>query len=109
MKPRFCYTLLGDTPVEGAARVINHQGRKGINALSVRTRAVIPKHTVSSPSGSLTLWLMALEDLATITSIPHILQCEPDFNVYTVLSDNPTLREWESASFALVWCGHWYP
>lgn len=93
----------------GAMREVQFRGRSGLQVKSVASRICLPAHTVHREHGAITLWAMALEDLSSVASIPHILAHEADYITFPLLSDNEDLRNWPEASFAWIWAAHWYP
>ena len=95
--------------MNGRFRCISMDGRTGFQAESIHSRVVIPRHTVDQDKGALTLWALALEDLWCESNQQHIRKHDPAAYNYVILSDQPQIRDWESAAFSLIFCAGWYP
>src|SRR5690606_24262522 len=59
--------------------------------------------------GTLSLWVFALEDLATAPRHEHMRMSNPHAQVYPLLSDAENPADWESACFSMVWRPDWHP
>jgi hypothetical protein len=95
--------------LEGAFRRVSMAGRSGLQAVSIHSRIRVAHHTVSQDKGSLTLWVLALEDLWCESNQQHIRKHDPMAYSYVILSNHPQIRDWESAAFSLTFCAGWYP
>jgi hypothetical protein len=51
--------------LKGPARVITRDGREGLNMTSIHSALEMKAHTLKGNAGSVSLWVMSLEDLAT--------------------------------------------
>jgi hypothetical protein len=94
--------------VEGGFEPVQRHGRLGLRATSVHSRLVIDRHTVSGDRGTLALWVLPLEDLSSVAPMPHLLELEPDWRCYTLLSDNRDLRARQKARFHLRYTSDWW-
>lgn len=107
LKPTLSYLSPSDFMAgikrDGPFRVIGTDGRTGINATSIHSRLTIPEHNIHSDKGTLTLWVMPLEDLYSAATPTYIEPYEPLYYMYTMLSDIPDLKNVTEASFALFW------
>lgn len=67
--PQFSYHLteMGAHKIlaSDSCKVVEVAERKGINFTSIRGAVVLPDHTLNEPSGTLSMWVMALDDLAS--------------------------------------------
>jgi hypothetical protein len=107
LEPKMVYfstdNLLKGVDREGPFRKIEQGGRSGINATSIHSRLMIPKHTVNERQGSLTFWVMPIETMYS-TSVPFfIMPYEPLYYMYTLLSDITDMKNVTEANFALLW------
>lgn len=95
---------------EGPFRVVQHHGREGLQAQSRWAVAELKeaKHTLNADAGSLTLWVLPMEDLSNATYWGHFRDREPDFWLYTLLSDSHNLRDLGESHFAIVWRTDWW-
>ncbi len=102
--------LLRDSELHGPARIVSHKGRNGLHALSTRTRLKLPGAGTYAniPRGAMTYWVLPLEDLSNATYWGHYRDLEPDFNIYTLLSDHRDLRNVGVSHFALLWQSTWW-
>ncbi len=107
LKPTLAYfppsDLLAGVEREGPFREIGADGRTGINATSIHSRLTIPKHNINDDKGTLTLWVMPVEDLYSAAVPTFIDPYEPLYYMYTMLSDIPDMKNVTEASFALLW------
>jgi len=107
LEPKLVYFPLADLLAgvgrDGPFRAIGSDGRTGINATSIHSRLTIPKHTINEDKGTLTLWVMPLEDLYSASVPTFIDPYEPLYYMYTMLSDIPDLKNVTDASFDLLW------
>ncbi len=111
--PRPVVTAFGEVQpvIEGPANWINKDGRRGLLAGSLSTRFTLKgPHTLNCPRGSLTFWVLPLEDLvqSPLPDYTVTRKVEPHFELYTLLIDHPQLRNTDEASFALLWRNHWW-
>jgi len=83
------------------ARVIEIDGRSGLNFTGIRGRLALPQHTVGLPSGTLTLWMCPLQDLASAVQKPEHAMSNQYFGNYALLTDREAVREFDQANFAL--------
>lgn len=98
------------TEERASFRTILCQGRRGINATSINSRLVIPRHNLNEDKGSLSIWIMSLEDLsAAVTNYEAASKHNPYFNNYTILSDCEEVRDFNNAVFSFNWSSYWYP
>ena len=99
-----------DTHIEGPAREIELHGRRGLNALSVKTVLSLPDpgHTLNLRRGSLTFWILPLEDVGYFNEPQHILDNEPDYGTCPLLTDHRPLRDLKDAGFFLACRNFWF-
>lgn len=99
-----------DVQIKGPAREIELHGRRGLNALSTKTVITLPDpgHTLNRSKGSLTFWILALEDFTYFFEPAHLPKHEPDYGLHPLLTDHPALRRVEKASFYLAGRNFWF-
>ena len=100
---------LADVESEGPFRWLTLHGRTGVNATSLHSRLSFDAPQVNNARGTLSLWMLALEELHTQARIPHILEFQPDYQAIPVLTDHPELRNPNAATFAMTFVTTWYP
>jgi hypothetical protein len=114
MAPRFTY----DVPAipqdaldirRGGARRITHGGRSGVVLDDVFGGIVLGPHHLGEPRGTLTLWVMALEDLHAAQKLESHNLSVPDADEFTLFSDRETVKDSRAAHVALVWSSFWTP
>ena len=93
----------------GGGGVGDNSGGGVLQALSVDTQIRLPHHTLNENAGSMSFWLMSLEDLRTAPLVQHIAESEPGHKDYTLFADQPGHSPWKDAAFAWVWSAGWYP
>jgi hypothetical protein len=96
--------------IEGPAREIALDGRRGLNALSVKTVLSLPHpgHTLNRTRGSLTFWLLPLEDFAYFFEPAHLPANEPDYAIHPLLTDQLPLRQLPDANFFIAGRNFWF-
>lgn len=95
---------------DGPFRILELDGRKGINPTSIHTLIQYPAHNLNEAKGSLSYWVFALEEVFTfhkrdvmfteLNKGPHQLP---------LLSDNPDLGNFPDAAFLLTCDSGWHP
>ena len=109
MKPKYRYlsdasALSTGETINGAARILDLKGRKGINPTSIHTAIKLEGgHTFNRPKGTLVVWFFALEDLAASFTADHMKMSNEFFDFYTFLSDNEVPRDYPKGNFCFVW------
>ncbi len=106
IKPIYEYSL---TEKEDNTRILSYKGRDGINTTSIHKKITVPKHTVNNSEGSLTIWLLPLEDLATVSHQEHFMDVDPLYQNYAILSDNINSKAYNESVFCVNWMSNWYP
>lgn len=96
--------------IEGDYRVIEHDGRVGIHATSITTKLLFEGHTLNEQQGGFSLWLMGLEDLATVPYLQYVSHFQPDYQGFPLMTTrDPVSDASGGGDFALVWSSTWYP
>ena len=90
-------------------RRIEYQGRTGFHGLSIKSRHIIDKHTVNEGQGTVTIWIMPFEDLATVSHQEHFKDTDPLYQNYSIISDNSCGRDYAASTFSVTWASNWYP
>lgn len=94
---------------EGAFRELTLHGRTGVNATSLHSRLSFDAPQINAPRGTLSLWLLALEELSTQAWIPHIRSMQADYQAVPVLTDHAEVRNVTASTFAMTFFTNWYP
>ncbi len=105
-KPIYEYAL---TKKQEQTRILSYKGREGINTLSIHKKIELPKHNINEAEGSFTMWILPLEDLATVSHQEHFMDVEPLYQNYAIISDNKNSKEYHKATFCVNWMSNWYP
>jgi len=114
-KPRFSYLnefSFSDTSLAkltGPARVVDFEGRKGINTTSIHSVLQLKAHTMKEKRGTVSMWVMSLEDLATSNAKPTMAISNPYWTIYPLLTDCCNQQDIVSANFKMVWMNAWHP
>jgi hypothetical protein len=113
-QPRVSYVLTDpeDTHIVlpgPQCRVIEVNGRRGVNFTSIRGRIALPEHTLNEPRGTVSMWVMALDDLAPSAQHPHHAKSNEHFAKNVLLTDREVVPDTDAASFCLVWECYWHP
>jgi hypothetical protein len=91
------------------ARVIEFEGRAGLNFTGIRGRLALPDHTVNLPRGTLSVWVAPLDDVRVAPPHAHHAKSNPAFDKFVLLSDREAMPEVEAAHFALYYHTWWHP
>lgn len=91
------------------ARIVEVEGREGINIPEIRGRLALNNHTLNNNSGSLTIWVCALQDLQGTFELPQHALSNHLYGNYTILSDREAVREIEQSNFALCYMSAGFP
>ncbi|MDZ7604348.1 MAG: hypothetical protein U5K79_01900 [Cyclobacteriaceae bacterium] len=59
--------------------------------------------------GTVSMWVMSLEDLATSNAKPTMAISNPYWTIYPLLTDCPNPQDIVSANFKMVWMNAWHP
>ena len=106
MKPIYEYSL---TEKDENIRILNYKNRDGMNTTSIHKKVEIPQHTVNCDAGAFTMWIMPLEDLATVSHQEHFMDVDPMYQNYAIISDIPNSKEYNKSTFCVNWMSNWYP
>ena len=96
------------THVLGEGRFLERNGRRGWQPLSPAACARVSGHTLNAPRGTMLLWVLPLEDLATCQRLPQHSKTLPNAGRYRLVSDLQE-RDPGPARFALAWDHYWHP
>lgn len=111
MQAKYSY-LTGEKMYEGiryenSFRELECEGRSGLNAESIYSRLIIPKHTVGDDCGSFTFWMLSVEELGTKEVPARVADFEKYANNYTLITDNHVeFNNPDRAAFSLMYRLH---
>jgi hypothetical protein len=111
------YTYLHDLELDesyeeqlkGPARVIEHEGRMGLNTTSIHSVFEMKSHTLGQMEGSVSFWVLSLEDLGSYPAKGNMGMGNPHFYTYPFLVDYPSPQQEVNAGFRFVWSPQWHP
>jgi len=78
----FSFSDTSGIKLKGPARVINVDGRKGLNLTSIRSVLELKAHNLKSEKGTITIWVMSLEELSAYDPKPAFSMDNPHFFIY---------------------------
>jgi hypothetical protein len=93
----------------GPARVLNIEGRKGVNLTSIHSLLQLKAHNMNEKRGTITMWVLSLEDLGTANAKNSMAISNPFWTTYPFLSDFPNPQDIVSANFKMVFLNGWHP
>ncbi len=101
----------GAAEQDGPFRLLEHEGRRGWHALSISSRLKLPVDLNQMPRGTITLWILPLEELSHRYPCADSRGAHPgvDANNHILLGDHPDLQNVHDSAFALIWDCGWYP
>lgn len=113
--PDYTYLQNAESPNEvnghlsGPARIIEHEGRMGLNTTSIHSVYEMKAHTLDQMEGSVSFWVLSLEDLGTYFPKGNMGSGNPHFYTYPLLVDYPKPQQETHAAFRFVWSPNWHP
>ena len=90
-------------------RMIEHDGRRGLNFTSIRGRAGLPNHTIGCRKGSLSFWVLPLQEIAPAAQYPNHALSNPLYKYFVFLSDREAVEDVLPANFCIYMMTEWYP
>ena len=105
----FAFTDTSQAKLNGPARVISMDGREGLNLTSIHSVLQLKEHTMKEKQGTLSMWVLSLEDLSTSAEKPTMKISNPYSKIYPFLSDCYNPQDFNRANFKLVWYNGWHP
>lgn len=100
----------GKAPVEGAYRILEQDGRRAVHCTSIHSLVTLAGHTLAGLQGSLSLWVLPLEDVNTYR-VRDVMFTAENKNpwLFPLLADTPDMGNMEQAAFALNYDSGWHP
>lgn len=95
--------------IQGPARIIQRNGRSGINTTSIRSRVKLSKHGINRNKGTVSLWVMSLEDIAPAWTASYVRTDYEYVNIFPLLVDQEELGDFASANFSFHIKKMWHP
>jgi hypothetical protein len=95
--------------LSGAARIIEHEGRMGLNTTSIHSVYEMKDHTLNDMEGSVSFWVLSLEDLSSYLPKNGMNIGNPDFYTYPLLVAHSKPQQDENANFRFFWSPSWHP
>lgn len=110
-KKHFSPQECGSIQTDGPFRIVEHAGRQGWHATSVHSQLKLPVDANALERGTITLWLLPLEELSQRYPCADQRGGHPgtDFNNHILIGDCPDLENVRDSRFALIWDAGWYP
>ena len=104
--PKPCLHFLKNGELDIAAdneqyRVLEFQGRRGLNTTSIDNKFTVPQHTTSADRGAVAIQVFSLEDLGSTTFLHFMAKHNAHCQNYNLLSDCPDIRQSYAATFAM--------
>jgi len=88
--------------------LLEHSGRAAWLARTPSDALRLAGHPLNEPRGSMVVWLLPMEDLATMQRLPQHHTNLPRSGRYRIVSDRAD-RDLTKAHFALAWDNWWHP
>jgi hypothetical protein len=95
--------------IQGDARILERNGRTGLNATSSNTKLKILKHNINNKKGSLSIWVMSLEDISPAWSAGYFGTDNKYFNNFPLLVDRDEMGNFSAANFSFHINKIWHP
>ncbi|WKN45461.1 DUF1961 family protein [Tunicatimonas pelagia] len=101
--------LSEDVRIDGSYRILDIAGRKGVNTTSIHSKIILDKHLINNPTGSITMWVSSLEEIASLVVHGNMRKSNQRMEFFPFLSDNPNPQDFEGAHFKFVMQATWHP
>ena len=82
------------------ARIVEHQGRCGLHFTSIHGRAMLTRHGVAEPRGTITAWVLPMQDFSTAVKFPSQEASNPFMGIAPILSDREPVQDVDAANFS---------
>jgi hypothetical protein len=105
----FSFNDTSAVKLTGPARVLDIDGRKGLNLTSIHSLLQLKAHNMNEKKGTMTMWVLSLEDLGTANAKNSMSISNPFWTIYPFLSDYPNPQDIVSANFKMVFMNGWHP
>lgn len=102
--PVYSYAF-GDTPAPGSLvlddqpQVVQHLGRAGLRVGSIHGKVQLNAHTVNGERGTLVYCVLPLDDIAPHVQMPQHRISNPNYDMYTLLTDAEATQQSNYANF----------
>jgi len=112
-KPVYEYLLQNDITkcdeIKGDAKILSYDGRRGVITKSIHSYIKLGAHTINENEGTVSLWVMSMEDLDSMTQKENMKISNPYFNYYTLLCDIEDKQNFNESTFCFAYDNDWYP
>ena len=115
-QPKYRYLQQITTPTDtrtcelrGSARMVKTEGREGLNLTSVHSAFEMKQHTLNENEGSVSMWVMSLEDLAPYPIQEGMSMGSPYFRNYPFLTDSPDPMNGDAGNFKILFWNNFHP
>ena len=95
--------------LHASARTVVHGSRAGLNFTSIHGRAALKQHTLHEEQGTVTFWVLPLQDYFPATLMDAHAKSNPFYNQFVFLSDRESVQEIEAANFCVFFHTYWHP
>jgi hypothetical protein len=115
LQPKYQYTFTNAKDLQNydyhasKVKLIDCDGRSGVNLGGIRDALVLPDHTANEEKGAVSFWMMSMEDLYPAAHHDNHGESNPHFCNYNIISDNQAGRDFDSATFLLNYSTDWHP
>ena len=106
---RFDFEDTTKIKLTGPARVISLHDRDGLNMTGIKSSIELKEHTMKEPKGSLSFWVLSLEDLHSVHRAPGMGKNNPLYAIYPLITDHSDPQDYLKANFKLHWWSNWHP
>lgn len=95
--------------VHGRHRLIEESGRTALHLRGIRDRFILPEHTVNQVRGTVTMWVLPLDDLFPAAQYEQHLASNLFARNFTFLSDREAVGDVAPAQFCIYYESGWHP
>jgi Domain of unknown function (DUF1961) len=90
-------------------RLLEYEGRRGLNFTSIRGRAGLPRHTVGEKKGTLAFWVLPLQEISPEAHYTGQDLSNPFYKFFVFLTDREAVEDVQAANFCLYLATDFYP
>lgn len=101
---------IGNVQINGEYRLLELDGRVGVNPTSIHTIIQFDKHNLNDEQGTLTYWVFSLEEIFTFLKRDVMFTAENKVPyIISILTDHVNIGEFNDAHFAMTYEATWHP
>jgi len=95
--------------LSGQGSLVERNGRAGLHFRSIHGRAMIDRHTLAQPAGTITVWVLPMQEMFPSAPRAEHGMSNRFFDRFMILSDREAIQDLEAAGFSWFITSLWHP